>query len=139
MHEEAVTDALAAAGIGLAVGTNLFRGIVRPPTSTAEGATLIPDRAVFCLCTGGGELQLFVDGGAGKQDAITTVQVRIRSEIGAYEDGAALARAVRGAIHLKTLPGYNDVQVREPEPIFIGPDSAGRFEWSINVALWFSR
>jgi hypothetical protein len=139
MHETAVSEALAAAGIGLTVGTNLFRGIVRPPAKNAAGETVIPDRAVFCLCTGGGEIQLFVDGGARKEDVITTVQIRIRSEIGAYEDGAALAQAVRGAIHLKTLPGYNDCQVREPEPIFIGPDSAGRFEWSLNVALWFSR
>ena len=112
----------------LTLGTNLFVGKVRAKSAQ------IPSKAVFCLAGGGPAPTAYADGTTTnyRQSAI---QVRVRDVPRDFGAGQTLARAVRDAVHQKTIAGYVDVYVEQSEPIYINEDSQGHHEWSINVMM----
>jgi hypothetical protein len=125
---EDLVTVLAAAGLGLVPGTNIFRG---PPRAPSAG---VPSKAVFCLGTGGYPPRPFVDG-SGLCVRQPTVQITIRSDAEDFAGGEALARDVSNAVHMHPPAGYGDVLVRESEPTYLGQDEAGRHLWSINAEM----
>lgn len=126
--DKAVVDALVAASIGLVLGTNLFRGEVRAPVTGQ-----IPGRAVFALTTGGPVPTMFVQGNTGPDVRDVSVQVRVRGDVGAFEDGQALAESVWKALQRVEVADYMSVAMRESAPASLGQDDTEHPEWSMNV------
>ena len=124
-----VAARLVAAGIGLTLGTNLFRGKERPPAAPG-----IPHKAVFCLASGGAGPQAYADGTA-LQLRYPSVQVFVRSDPNDFAAGQTLARAVRDALHHATVAGYVNVEVVESEPNYLSEDEQGHHLWTVNVDL----
>jgi hypothetical protein len=127
LDEDVVTE-LAASGLGLVSGTNLFTG---PERSVGDG---IPDQAVFVLATGGAPPAPFIDG-SGVDYCWSTVQITVRSAVRSFHSGQALARSVRNAIHEASISGYVDVRAREAEPNYLGADEQEMHTWTINVEM----
>jgi hypothetical protein len=125
-----ILTALAAAGIGLSRGINLFCG---PPR--AANPPTIPHQAVFVLASGGPEQEAYSDGTTTER-RYSAVQVRVRSNPRGFDAGNTLARQVRDALHHRTLTGYLDVRAMQSEPIYIGEDEPGHHEFSVNLELW---
>lgn len=124
---------LAAAGIGLTAGTNLFDG---PEVGQGTG---VPHEACFVLSYGGAPTIAHM--GKGYEERYPMVQVRVRSGVDDYAGGEALSRAVLHAIHhravARSIGGYyTDVTVQQSEPLYIGHDNDRCHRWSINVELW---
>ena len=128
--DSAVSSILAGASIGLTVGTNLFLGPVR------EQAAGMPHKAVFCLATGGPSPLMHVQGNTGPDIKRSNVQIRIRSDVGAFAVGQALARSVWSALQRATFTGYMGIACRESEPVYLGQDDTEHHEWSVNVETW---
>jgi len=127
--DAAVATHLAAAGLSLTVGTNLFRGPVRPVSAG------VPAKAVFCLATGGGAPQPYLDAATYGDTWFFDVQVRIRGERQAFATTRTLARAIRNALHRADISGYLSALSIESEPTFLGFDGSERPEFSTNVRL----
>lgn len=126
--DAAVADALAAAGLSLAKGVNLFRGPVRPDLLG------VANKAVFCLATGGPRNERFL--GTASDYRVSTVQIRVRTGPGEFDAGQTLARAIRDALHATQPEGYVSMQVREGEPNFLGQFADDdTYQWSLNVEL----
>lgn len=115
----------------LTLGTNLFMGPLRAKN------VAIPDQVVFVLNTGGPQPSEFIEGGGTPELYEHSLQVRVRSAPGAssFEDGQALARTVRDAIHRASISGYIDVWVRSSSPDYIEVDDEDRHEWVIGVGM----
>jgi hypothetical protein len=129
--DDAITDFLAAAGIGLTKGTNLWSGPLRPDDDD------VPAQAVFVLLSGGPGPVDYSDGGAGQSIHEAGLQVFVRSNQEAHAAGQTLARNVWGTCHKASPSGclaYSCV-CRQSEPIYIGKDDAGRHVWSINLLV----
>lgn len=129
---------LAADGtLSLVLGTSVFNGPVRPVSAQ------IPERAVFCLASGGPAPQAYLDGGA-EDERIVTVQIRVRSAPGDFAGGLTLAQGCRDRVHHKLAAiaragsggTYDDSHVLEDQPNYIGTDGQGCHEWAVNVELW---
>lgn len=122
---------IAAGGLGLASGTNLFAG---PERDTSDIAPIIPAQCVFVLASGGyppGPIK-----GTSPQDYdISTVQVTVRSAANDFGGGQTLARNVRNRVHKGIVAGYVLLRVREPEPNYIGIDELGSHTWTLNVEM----
>lgn len=122
-------------GTGYGYGTNVFNGPVRP-----FGAGM-PAEAIFCLETGGDvsfpnrESVPDIEDGSPTQLMAPTVQIRVRSEPGAYGSGKALANLVRSSLHLVIPTGFVESQIRESVPTYLGADKNGCHEWSMNLEL----
>lgn len=127
-----IATVLAAGGIGLTSGTNLFTGPERP---IGDG---IPDEAVFVLASGGYPPEPFIDG-SGQDYCISTVQIIVRSAIRSHDSGQTLARDVRDCVHKATIAGYVDLRVREAEPNYLGQDEQELHTWSLNMELQHRR
>jgi hypothetical protein len=127
--DAAVATHLAASGLLLVVGTNLFRGPVRPVS------TGVPAKAAFVLATGGPGPVPFIDAAVNGDTYYFDVQVRIRGEREAFATTRTLARGVRNALHRASISGYLSALVTESEPAYLGPDDSERPEFSVNVRL----
>lgn len=126
--DDAVVAILAAAGLGLTGGTNLFGGPVRPQGSG------VPLASVFALSTGGPVHQPYI--GNAHDLTIATVQVNVRGAPGDFAGGETLARACLVAIHRAAIAGYAGCIVREPRPTYLGADAGTDTHlWSLNVEL----
>lgn len=118
--------ALAAAGLGLTTGTNLFYG----PMRDGDGD---PDALVTVLLSGSYAFQP-VYGGADAPDLKPlSVQVRVRSAIEDYTGGSTLAQAVVEALHKRETGSANVSWLVQSAPLFLGIDNKGRHGWSINI------
>lgn len=118
---------LAAAGLDLTTGTNLWIGQL-PPERDPHG----PDKAVAILQTGGNRPQSFV---GQKQKALLapSCQVRVR---GNREDPAgshSLALACFAALNQIAPAPYISIRATESSPFFVGMDSADRPQWTFTV------
>lgn len=127
--DAAVVTRLAAAGLGLTSGTNLFRGPVRP---VGNG---VPAKAVFCLAAGGPAPVPYIDAAAFGDTYYFDVQVRVRGDRESFAATRSLARSIRNALHRASLSGYLSTVVTESEPISLGFDGSERPEFALNVRL----
>ena len=122
-----VATLLDGAGLGT-VGTDIFIGGMRPPSST------IPKAALFVLPTGGiGPLPL-LDGGAADYSR-PTVQILIRGDVGAYIVTQTKARDCLAAVQKATMAGYFQVLARNADPLYLGLDDTEHPIFSVNVEL----
>lgn len=130
--DENIVDVLAAAGIGLTKGTNLFMG---PGRGISDE---IPAKSVFVLASGGPPPLIHLNGGSVPDTKEPACQIIIRGEHKAFSAGQTLARAVYAAIH-KSSPADNvagSCLAQQSEPIYIGEDEQGFPGWTINVLLF---
>lgn len=125
-----IASRLQAAGVGT-VGTNIFRGQVRPPSST------IPHAALFVAPTGGAAPQPFLDAGA-TDYRTPTVQILIRGDVGTYITTHGKAVSALDAVHKQTVSGYFQVLARTPEPLYLGLDDTEHPLFSVNVELFYT-
>ena len=110
-------------------GTNLFRGKMR---AAGDGC---PVDSVFVLSSGGPAPQAYLSG--------TTVERRysdvtcyVRSDLGDFEGGQTLARAIRDAAHHADIAGYIDVRALQSEPPYVAERDDEAHVWVVNFQLW---
>lgn len=127
--EKDMRAVLAAAGLGLVGGTDMFRGRVvdRPG---------VPARAVFVQATGGTQALEYQDE-SGVAMRLPSVVVRVRSDPGDYDNGFTLADDVMNALHMRPPAGYTEVTADQSAPVYIEEDDTGRHHWSVNLSLTF--
>lgn len=124
-----IVTRLQSAGVGT-VGTNMFRGGMRPPSG------VIPNAAVFVRPTGGvGPLPL-LDGGA--SDYLrSTVQIMVRGDVGSYITTYNKAQSCLDAVQKCTIGGYFQILARNPQPLYLGLDETEHPLFSVNVELYY--
>jgi uncharacterized protein DUF3168 len=119
-----VVNRLAAAGLGLTAGVNLFRGKVQPAD------TRVPARAVFVLLLSGEANAPYMGNASDWQ--VHSVQVRVRADAEDFAGGQQLGRAVVAALHRAALPSYAFTLVDSPAAEPIGHDAQSLPEWSLH-------
>lgn len=126
-HGLAIAQQLAAASLGLTLGTDVFNG----------RAIEQPARGVFCLAHGGRPPDDIVGNAAAPEISYQypRVQIVVREVQQSFGSGETLAKNVRKAVHLKVPAGYIDCRAIESAPLYLGEDDLGRHVWSINVEL----
>lgn len=122
---------LAAGGLGLSAGANLFLG----PTLEDDDVT-VPDVACFVLQTGGDAPQSYIGGGR-KTYRTVTCQVRVRSARESFREGQALALAALDVLHLANSEPYVLIEADEGSPNYIGTDGSDRHWWTFTVNASF--
>lgn len=125
-----VATKLAAAGLSLVKGTNLFNGPMR--ANAAEG---ISGQAVFCHVVGGLPAIDYCDNSASPQLHFPTVQIMVRSNPRAWDAGLALANNVYEAVHDQPPAGYVSARCAQSAPLYAGELTNGEFLWSINLDM----
>lgn len=126
-----VVTKLAAAGISLTAGTNLFHGKMR-----AADVAGFPDKAVSVLTLGGPAPQDYCQGGTHTPQMYQpTVQIMIRSNVRDFSGGETLARTVYGAIHDASITGYHGCRAQTGSPIYVGETNEGHHLWSLAITL----
>lgn len=118
------TTLLAAGGLSLTEGTNLFRG----PPRDGDGFAA---NSVFATATGGPAPVDYIDGGSGASLKTKTCLVTIRNE--SFETGEALAESCWEVLHKATYAGWVAFDVRESAPNYLGIDEQSRHLWTFNV------
>lgn len=122
-------------GVALTSGTNIFRGPLRPASTSAPGPSSIPTKAVFVLATGGPPPSPYL--GSGLNVYESNVQVMVRSELADFAGGQTLARACITVLQQAIPSGYISFLVVESEPNYLGADAQGCHLWSVNLtATW---
>jgi hypothetical protein len=127
-----VAQALASAGLGLTLGTNLFWGKVRE-VDTASG---VPSQAVFVTPHLSPAPENYCDGSRTPQAREPQLQITVRSGRQDYSGGQSLARSVQDALHDIPPSGYNACRITQAEPVPIGETASGEHLFSLNVHLW---
>lgn len=122
---------LAAGGLGLSIGTNLFLG-----PDIEDDDAVVPDVACFVLQTGGDAPVSYVGGGR-KTYRANTCQVRIRSARESFQSGHVLALGALDALHLANAAPYVLIEVEEGSPSYVGTDGSDRHWWSFTVNAEF--
>lgn len=102
-----------------------YIGLMRDPSD------LFPHKAITILSTGGPAANGFMDG-MGTDYRRMRFQVRVRSEVGDYAGGKALAEEVWQALQRASLSGYVRCTADNSEPLFWGRDAKDHYEWSVN-------
>jgi hypothetical protein len=132
LPDENVRDVIAAAVASLSTGRSLFAGAARSADDD-DGADHL---CVFVLATGGAPSRP-IKGGPDERNP--SVQITIRSNPPgverAFRDGQTLARAVYEAVDRNPPAGYCECRAVASHPLYIGEDSEGRHEWTINLSL----
>ena len=123
-----IATRLQAAGVGT-VGTNIFRGALRIPS------TSIPHAAIFVKPTGGTGPTPLIDAGA-SDFTRPTIQLLIRGNVGSYITTQTTAQAALDAVHKSTISGYFQVLARTPQPLYLGLDDTEHPMFSVNVELF---
>lgn len=117
-------------GVTLELAENLFIGFMRRADST-------PSPSVFVLNTGGPPPVPFLNGN--RESAMRcTVQVMVRSEVNDFAAGEAMARSLFNWLHLEDIEGYYACYCRDSQPAFLGEDSDGHYQWSLNFELQYN-
>ncbi|RJS14616.1 hypothetical protein DRW03_34635 [Corallococcus sp. H22C18031201] len=125
-----MASVLAAGGLGLSVGLNLYLG----PTLEDDDAS-VPDVSCFLLQTGGEPPQGYL--GARTTYRTVTCQVRVRSARESFRAGQALAFAALDALHFATAAPYVLIEVDEGSPNYVGTDGSDRHWWTFTVSASF--
>ncbi len=114
------------------VGTNVFRGPMRPV------GTGVPELALFALATGGPAPEPYLGGADAGDLSRKAVQVTVRGTPRSRAAAATLARAVRDALHKAPLTGYVECLAQQSEPNYVHQDEGDRSIFTVNVLLVLS-
>ena len=127
---EVVANLLAAGGLSLVLGTNLFIGPERPP------GTGIPHLATFVQVYGGVVQPLM---GVSSDYQVSRVQVLHRGDVDTYKTAQDFARSMMPVLHRQdpSATGYFDCVVLQSEPIFLSRDDTEHPRFVINVQTRF--
>lgn len=129
--EEDVATFLAAAGLGLTLGANLFTG---PVLAVGTG---VPASAVFCINAPAERPEPFA--GSGTSTYAADVEVTIRGAPDARGPARALAASIIEALQMATLSGYHLVLVVDSVPEYVKKDQQGCHEYAVAVTVeWVS-
>lgn len=128
----AVATALAGAGLGLTLGTNVFWGTIRE----SDPASGVPSKAVFCTLLLSPAPVNYCDGSRTPQGREPQVQVVVRGNANDYSTAQTLARSVKDALHDLPPTGYDACRVTQAEPVPIGETNRGEHLFSLSVHLW---
>ena len=127
--ETDLTDHLAAASLGLTVGTNLLEGPLREPDGT-----YITAPTVFVQSTGIGRIDPYLGGPTAPDYSTELVRVIVRGDRNGYTAARTLALSIITATHKATLSGYVKVLSTQAMP-FSFEDTEGRPVLTINFSL----
>lgn len=116
---------LAGEGLGFTVGTNAFRGLVKP-----EDVSSMPANALFAADAGGPPPANRSNGGSEARVAMVTLRLRWHGSV----DGDAKIHAIRDSLTGATIAGYLDV-VAAGEPRELPNDENGRSMWMLVVRM----
>lgn len=111
------------------LSTNVYKGPVRPAEPPA-----MPHKAIFCMQSGGYKPEPYMDG-TQTSYRFSRVQIRTRSEPNAYQAARDLADSVFSRMHQAAISGYVRVTVESSQPLAMGRDAFGCYEYSVNVIL----
>lgn len=120
-----VSTALAAAGIGLTAGTNLFIGGIKAPSSR------IPIDSTFIGSAPGAAPERFM----GEVTEIRSPMVHIRVRASAFQTGDTLIRLIQDTMQAFSISGYLDVKAVQSEPTYLGEMKEGHHLWSMSHVL----
>ncbi len=116
---------LAAAGIGLTRGTNLFTGPLRDVSAG------VPKNSVFIKGLSGGLPQRTMGEVNEVREPLVSVTVRNSS----FNDGDTKVRQIQEALQAVTISGYLDVAARQSEPLYLEPDDQNLHRWIVIFSL----
>lgn len=116
---------LAAASIGLTLGTNLFTGPLRDVSAG------VPKNAVFIKGLSGGLPQRTMGEVNEIREPLVSVTVRNSS----FNDGDTKVRQIQEALQAVTISGYLDVAARQSEPLYLEPDDQNLHRWIVIFSL----
>jgi len=111
------------------VGTDLFRGVVRP----RDTVTGMPVNAVFCRATNSGA----PSGTLSDQDILRSATVQVWVRYATYDAGDAQAQNIYDYLGANTPDGYLNLALTTSNPFFIGQDRSGFYEWTMNAELLY--
>jgi hypothetical protein len=144
-----VAAQIAAAGLGWALGTNLFASDVLPVYQSDQATTGSPSSSVFCSLYGGyltptryGQDNYAV-AGPGVQAREPRVMVYVRSPRFGYYAGLVNARAVKDSLHdrllqIGTTGAYYDAcRIVDAEPLLLSVMDTGESLFSMNCHLYY--
>lgn len=128
-----VATFLAAAGLGLTLGTNIFTSEEIPAASDGlEGGISAP--AVYVRASGGPPpVPYFSDG----SDHILQLSILVRGERDGDPESFELAREICDALQASTIAPFYSVLLRDAQPVFLGRDDNDAPGWSIGVECRF--
>lgn len=124
-----VATFLAAAGLNLTLGTNLFTGEVLAVSSS------VPAESVFVEAQRGERPRPYL--GAGNMWPVE-VDITVRGPAGNREAARLRARAIRDALHRAAISGYVIVLSVDAEPEHVGADDAECHEYTFTLTLEWS-
>ncbi len=116
---------LAAASIGLTLGTNLFTGPLRDVSAG------VPKNAVFVKGMPGGLPERTMGEANEIRGPLVSVTVRNSS----FNDGDTKVRQIQEALQAVTISGYLDVAARQSEPLYLEPDDQNLHRWIVIFSL----
>lgn len=123
---------LAAGGLSLTLGTNLFIGKM-PPSRIASAATPL----VSVMTIGGPPPIDYCNGSAHTPQLYQpTVQVLVRSPARDWSAGDATARGCFDVMNDTVPTSYFGSRAQTAAPLYLGEDEAGEHSWTIPVTLW---
>ncbi len=133
MSKDVPTDVathIAAGGLSLTLGTNLFAGPVREPGDQ------IPRDCVFVIPTPGGAPPSRV---MGQSYEIRSVILHTRVRWSRFEEGATKARGITDLLQGASISGYLDVSASIPEPAPEPRDTEGLYYWGLFHTLTYQQ
>lgn len=123
-----VATFLAAAGLGLTLGTNLFSTEQEIPAEPT-----VP--AVFVRPAGGPPPAPYL--GVGKSDHLLQLSILVRGEREKAKEGFAFARSIADKLQMAVISGYYSVLLRESQPVSLGTDDHDAPGWTIGLECRF--
>ncbi len=120
-----VSTALAAAGIGLTAGTNLFMGAIQAPS------TRVPIDSTFIGSAPGAAPERFM----GEVTEIRSPMIHIRTRSGSFQTGDTRIRLIQDTMQAFPISGYLDVKAVQSEPTYLGQTKEGHHLWSMSHVL----
>ena len=121
-------DFLAAAGLGLTHGTNLFTGPIK------ARSTVVPVDAVFATGAGGPPPERAMGQIEETRRAVISLQIRWSTQ----EAGDAKIRSIQNALQGISVSGYLDISSLESEPTLIGRDPEGYYIFLLNIQMIYN-
>ncbi len=120
-----VSTALAAEGIGLTAGTNLFMGGIKALSSN------VAVNSVFVGSSPGAAPERFM----GEVAEIRRPMVHVRVRNGTFQAGDTLSRLIQDTMQALSISGYLDVKAVQSEPTYLGEAKEGHHLWVISFEL----
>lgn len=143
-----VAAGIAGAGLGWALGTNLFVSDVLPVYQTNQASTGVPSASVFVLLAGGYdtptryEQDTYANDPTAIQAREPRIMIYVRSSRQQYYTGLSSARAVKDALHDQPLQlgatgtNYDACRIVDAEPTLLQETDNGEYLFSMNCHLY---